>query len=1026
MFKESKGLLAKIISGLLVIIMLATSSIISPSVYAKDFSCDNIDTEIDIATFSEELSDIEISEDEQKDGGTEEIITGDGEVSDGITATVSSVEKRREGLTYLYDCTVTLHTISSAGDATVVNESNFSSFYTILTENNGQIYPGANMAIKDIKGTAADNTVVIEFDDIFANISNPGLSCISVFYKADTVGWIDVYNPESYLYKEDVSLAINDVKLTEEAFEENTLDDDHGLVVMFNSDDVSATLDVDYAFIHYAGDKIAQTDGNYYYTGKQVKPNINVFDGNVKLVDGKDYKIVYKNCIKPYVDDKLTEKYGTGWSTKETVNKAVKNPYALITGVGSYKGVSIAKFYNIVPAQIGYGYGIRAVATIKNSRIVPGKKPVAPKVDVTIQKWNEDKGKYFKISTLKQGRDYKVTYRKVGDAKEVSSISGNDIAGSYFAVVSGAALSDNSNNGGKLETAAQSMARAEIPDDYNYKHLVPFVINDRDKDLSKASIKLKTGKESLSYFDITSIRSEQGLEAGQILSDSIEVVLNNQTIDSSYYKVYVANGFCSVGKNRPLEVVPTTAGEKEGYFGKYTKNENGAKNSVVLNSQFEITGRNVNDYKLFNYYIDGEIKGETAEFVQKNNDYLVTPNKLAGAFEFRNADNSEYLTNTPDNDGDYTVNFIKTNSGVLGEGKYELVGNPLKGYTGKRDITIKIVPENGGLIALNDYALCIKEEREYAPGEYAEYAVFLDNQELKPQNPVIFDKNVESKGVDFSLSIQVNGIDREIVKDKDYTLEYTTNNDTKTGDAVGVIHFIGKYEGIEDYKVLFKINPMADAANINAIIKNISIKGEISLENLLKKAKYSIFEKSTGKTLVLDEDFEIDNKLYEGLSKTVVSDMSAIAEPEKIYYMRFAGKPGSGYEGLSVYRALKFNRKLTSTDFKNAFKNVKIAHKGDISYLERGDFLDKLQIEGLGEFGENKDFYFIPYKKDIHGNPDAAYYGSVGKKKVYIVGSEYTNKCSGSILVTIKVDTIDKDIKKLEDGGYQYIRSLPL
>lgn len=990
-----KNVKTKMLSFLLVFAMLMTSGAFSEAVYAEEVCQDAIVNEADELTNKEIISSLA------------------GKKTEGISVSVNEVSKRKEySNCYYYDCTLTIHTVSPSGDDTVLNAENFSRAYTIYTRNNGSIFVGYGCDIESISGTTADNKVVLKLKDLITNLSEQGLSTIEIYYTPDIYEWIDISNPETYAYKETVSLAINEVGLSEGDFAENTLEEDHGLVVMFNPDDVSSTIDAPDSY-QYAGDKIADSEGNYYYTGKQVKPNINVFDGNVRLIAGKDYKISYKNCTKPYVDEELSTKYGPGWSTHEKVKKSVKNPYALITGIGSYKGLTIAKFYNIIPAQIGYGYGIRAVATIKKSRIVPGNKPIAPAVTVTIQKWNEEKGKYFKCATLKQGRDYKVTYRKVGDTKEVESVTGDNICGEYYAVVSGVALSDNARNGGKLETAAQSMSRADYPADDNYKHLIGFVINNQDKDLTKAVISLKTGAESVAFEEVRQLRKDQMLDFWQIPSNNIEVSIGEQLLDATYYKAYVHDK--KVGKDSSLMIQLTDAGKAAGYFA--------SGGYVVLPSALTVTGKDISKFNLTNrlQVDDTIITGDTFEYVQKNEEVFYSPNYIVGEFILRNPDDpGEYLVSDMYNTGNYIVNFIKGSSGILGEGVYELVGNPDDGYYGSRKITVKIVSQGDGSITPNRYNFFLTEEREYGTAEvYAD-----DDGLLKPEIPILYNKDIAKTGIDFKLKLFVNTKYRDLAKNTDYTIDYTTKNGSLTGDAEAVVKFIGQYEGLKDCKIAFKINPMNDESNIKATVGKLSIKGDITLNDLLAKAKYSIIEKSSGQKLTLDDDYVVDPVLYVGTEKTATTDMSANADPEKIYYMHFSGKAGSGYEGLSVYRALKFNRNLTARDFKKAFKNAQIAHKGDISYLERGDFLKDLTIEGLGEYGANKDFYFAPYKCDDHGDPDAAYYGSSGSKKVYLVGSEYTNKCSGSVLVTIKVDSIDKKLVNLEDGGYQYIRSL--
>ena len=66
----------------------------------------------------------------------------------------------------------------------------------------------------------------------------------------------------------------------------------------------------------------------YNYTGKQIKPDFQIYDGSKRLEEGEDYAIGYIN----------------------NVQKGSLQAYAYIKGVGSYKG------YALIPFTIGSGY----------------------------------------------------------------------------------------------------------------------------------------------------------------------------------------------------------------------------------------------------------------------------------------------------------------------------------------------------------------------------------------------------------------------------------------------------------------------------------------------------------------------------------------------------------------------------------------------------------------------------------------------------------------------------------------------
>lgn len=100
--------------------------------------------------------------------------------------------------------------------------------------------------------------------------------------------------------------------------------------------DFSAHVDNDKNFLcdvcehRMAGDNGMWVDGLsdtvYYYTGKPITPEVEVFVGEKLLTRGKDYTVTYKNNINAASKD------------------AVKAPSIIVTGKGNYKGTATATF----------------------------------------------------------------------------------------------------------------------------------------------------------------------------------------------------------------------------------------------------------------------------------------------------------------------------------------------------------------------------------------------------------------------------------------------------------------------------------------------------------------------------------------------------------------------------------------------------------------------------------------------------------------------------------------------------------
>ncbi len=122
----------------------------------------------------------------------------------------------------------------------------------------------------------------------------------------------------------------------------------------------------------------AGLEDSYTFTGKAVKPQIRVYDGNVKLTEKKDYKLTYGKNVKP----------GTGAGS------------IVIAGVNNYSGKKTVKFDIAPKSLLDSDVQIEDIMVLENGKVNQAKPVV------------KCAGK-----ALKQNKDYKVTYGK-GDFKQ--------------------------------------------------------------------------------------------------------------------------------------------------------------------------------------------------------------------------------------------------------------------------------------------------------------------------------------------------------------------------------------------------------------------------------------------------------------------------------------------------------------------------------------------------------------------------------------------------------------------------------
>ena len=125
------------------------------------------------------------------------------------------------------------------------------------------------------------------------------------------------------------------------------------------------------------------------YTGKKIKKSINIYDGNNKLVEGKDYKVTYKN------------------------NKNTGKAKITVSGIGSYTG-TVKKYFIIVPKKavlkdVIYSYNY------KKAKIEWEKDTQAS--GYTIYMSTKKDGKYKKVKKIKSNKTTEYTVNNLKPKK---------------------------------------------------------------------------------------------------------------------------------------------------------------------------------------------------------------------------------------------------------------------------------------------------------------------------------------------------------------------------------------------------------------------------------------------------------------------------------------------------------------------------------------------------------------------------------------------------------------------------------
>lgn len=135
--------------------------------------------------------------------------------------------------------------------------------------------------------------------------------------------------------------------------------------------------------------------GEQRYTGKAIKPEIDVYDGNKLLVKGQDYTVSYKN------------------NTNVADENSTKKPTVVVKGKGQYNGTATV-YFSILPKSIE---DLDVVAESVYKTVTNKQQKLSPVV-----KWDK--------KTLKKGKDYVLSYPE-------TQTGAYQVAGEYEIVITG-------------------------------------------------------------------------------------------------------------------------------------------------------------------------------------------------------------------------------------------------------------------------------------------------------------------------------------------------------------------------------------------------------------------------------------------------------------------------------------------------------------------------------------------------------------------------------------------------------------
>lgn len=491
------------------------------------------------------------------------------------------------------------------------------------------------------------------------------------------------------------------------------------LFVKYNSDVWSAHITESNTNI--TEDIWVGTLGHYQYTGKAIKPKVSVFDGPVRLTEGKDYKLTYKNN-KNYV-----------------ASTSKKQPSVTVTGIGNYK-FKVVKNFAIVPATLANAdwWSMPEILTFTGKDIKP------------VPKLSSD----AKLKPTK--KDYTVSYYKAvynsASSKwdKTDSVKALKEAGNYIIELTG-----KKNFSGKVQFHVSVQARKDLskvkvtnipvikvgvgiapshPVVKDGKKIIAeseYIIENFDEEAfattgkKTATIKAKDTSEYFGSKTFTYTVTGTSIKGGEV------------TFPETLYYVYVEDGY---KPTFTLKVGGKTLTKGTDYTAEFKNNKNAGKITVIITgigtysgtikTTVKIPPRDISSVGVLNVFLNGNkaVDGEkNPVFFEKGGvkcDVKVESDLL-------------FIKETLKNGKDYTLSF--KNNKALGTATVTVKG---KGnYKGSKSVDFEIVAKP--LYKVNVDVKDVKYKYDAKNGNYRTTLTLTDTNGKKLEAGKDYDKNFE-------------------------------------------------------------------------------------------------------------------------------------------------------------------------------------------------------------------------------------------------------------------------------------------
>lgn len=218
-------------------------------------------------------------------------------------------------------------------------------------------------------GNESDTTVEIEDGEEVAGGEQQDVVCNVTYYDANR-NLVGTVTALSGTRLESLPEIFTPVSATDGKVFAGYFSDTEGKGLRLEADTcLQSDISVYQVYITLSGGYTVLPVGSFYYTGRQIRPVVSVYDGTKLLTGGVDYNITYKY--------------------NKNASSGSKTPVIIIRGIGMYRGSKIVNF-DILPASLN-----SSKVRVKYASAACTGKTV--KVNPTV---------YYEGKALKKGKDY--------------------------------------------------------------------------------------------------------------------------------------------------------------------------------------------------------------------------------------------------------------------------------------------------------------------------------------------------------------------------------------------------------------------------------------------------------------------------------------------------------------------------------------------------------------------------------------------------------------------------------------------